>query len=77
MQRRLEIEQLVVVAHRARIAVDEQHADLVAQCRADVAPVVDRERVAGDLDRGVGGAPPGGSAARNRFVLRSRSASAS
>ena len=32
-QRGLDVEQLVVVADRARIAVDEQHADLVAQRR--------------------------------------------
>ena len=56
----LDVEQLVVVPHRARITVDQQHADLVAQRGANPAAIIDRQRIAGDRHAGIGRARTGG-----------------
>ena len=57
-QRRRQVEELVLVADRARIAVDQEDGDLLAQGRQRVAMVVDRQRVLRRLDHHLGGAGP-------------------
>jgi hypothetical protein len=58
-QRGAQVEQLIVVARRAWIAIDEQGADAGRQRGPDPAAVVGRQRIARELDRGVGQAHPG------------------